>query len=263
MKLKIYQVDAFTDKLFGGNPAAVCPLETWLPDSLMQNIAAENNLAETAFFVKEGEDYHLRWFTPTAEVPLCGHATLATAHVLFDHLGYPGSEIVFQSKSGMLKVRREQDYLTLDFPTDTFEKISVPSFLADAFSANPVEAYKGSLDYMLVFKNQQEIENANPDMGLIAKADSRGVIITATGLSSDFVSRYFAPQYGIPEDPVTGSAHTLLTPYWSDKLGKKDLTAIQLSPRKGYLKCKYLGDRVDITGQAVTYLVGEIETGRI
>jgi PhzF family phenazine biosynthesis protein len=258
VRLKLFQVDAFTDKLFSGNPAAVCPLESWLPDHLMQNIAAENNLAETAFFVMEGEGYYLRWFTPTAEVPLCGHATLATAHVLFQHLNYSGDVITFQSKSGLLKVRKENDYLTLDFPADKFEPVQVPAFLKEAFRTQPVETYKGRLDYMLVFGSQQEVQNAAPDMQGIAKADARGVIITAPGVSSDFVARYFAPQYGIPEDPVTGSAYTILTPYWAEKLGKKELSAIQLSQRKGYLKCKDLGDRVDITGQAVTYLVGEI-----
>ena len=258
MKIKIFQVDAFTDKLFSGNPAAVCPLESWLPDSAMQSIAAENNLAETAFFVKEGDGFHLRWFTPVAEVDLCGHATLASAHVLFHHLGYSGDVITFQSKSGYLKVRKEDDYLTLDFPADTFEKVTIPSFLGEAFASQPVEAYKGRMDYMLVFGSQQEIENAGPDMSLIAKADARGVIITAPGLSSDFVSRYFAPQYGIPEDPVTGSAYTVLAPYWSEKLGKKELSAIQLSPRKGHLKCTHLGERVDITGKAITYMTGEL-----
>nr|WP_294936664.1 PhzF family phenazine biosynthesis protein [uncultured Flavobacterium sp.] len=259
MKIKLFQVDAFAGELFSGNPAAVCPLENWLPETLMQNIAAENNLSETAFFIKEKEGFHIRWFTPTAEVDLCGHATLATAHVLFNHLNYPEDSVTFQSRSGFLSVRKEKEYLTLDFPTDTYKQIAIPSFLNEAFNIKPIEAYKGVLDYMLVFKNQQEIEAIIPDLNLIAQAESRGAIITAPGYNSDFVSRYFAPQFGIPEDPVTGSAHTILTPYWSKKLGKKELSAIQLSKRKGHLTCTYLNERVDITGQAKTYLIGEIE----
>jgi PhzF family phenazine biosynthesis protein len=258
MPIKIYQIDAFSDKLFSGNPAAVCPLDKWLPDALMQSIAGENNLAETAFFVKDGEGFRIRWFTPTTEVDLCGHATLAAAHVLFEHMGYTNDLITFESKSGPLHVRKDGKYLTMDFPTDKFEKVPIPAFLEDAFSEKPVEVYKGAFDYMLVFDKEHQIVSVKPDMTLIAMADSRGAIITAPGDNSDFVSRYFAPQFGIPEDPVTGSAHTILTPYWSKKLGKKQLSAIQLSQRKGYLTCTYKGNRVDITGKAKTYLTGEI-----
>lgn len=261
MKIRIFQVDAFADKLFAGNPAAVCPLDNWLSDALMQNIAAENNLAETAFFVNEKEGFRIRWFTPTAEVDLCGHATLAAAHVLFHHLDYKAEVISFQSRSGYLNVRKDDDSLTLDFPTDTYEKVTIPSFLKDAFPIQPLETYKGVLDYMLVFETQSDIENSTPDLTMIAKAESRGAIITAPGTASDFVSRYFAPQFGIPEDPVTGSAHTILTPYWSKRLGKTELSAIQLSKRRGYLHCTYLGERVAIKGQAKTYLIGEIEIG--
>lgn len=258
MKLQLFQVDAFTNTLFSGNPAAVCPLESWLSEELMQKIAAENNLAETAFFVKEAEGFRIRWFTPTAEVDLCGHATLASAHILYNHLNYQDDILSFQSRSGLLSVKKNGKFLTLNFPTDTYQEITIPEFLSAAFSIKPVATYKGVLDYMLVFKSQEEIEAIQPDLNLIAKAASRGAIITAPGRDCDFVSRYFAPQFGIPEDPVTGSAHTILTPYWSEKLGKTELSAIQLSKRKGYLNCSYRGDRVEITGEAITYLTGEI-----
>jgi PhzF family phenazine biosynthesis protein len=258
MKIKLYQVDAFTDKLFGGNPAAVCPLQDWLPEDIMQRIAAENNLAETAFFVREGSGYRIRWFTPKAEVDLCGHATLAAAHVLFDHLNFADAVVSFQSRSGELKVRKENELLTLDLPADEPEQVTPPAFLLDAFSEKPLAVYKGKMDYMLVFEKQEQIERMEPVLALIAKARSRGAIITSRGKDADFVSRYFAPQFGIPEDPVTGSAHTVLTPYWAKKLVKNEMSAIQLSERKGHLQCKYLGKRVEITGKAITYLVGEI-----
>lgn len=258
MKIRIFQVDAFAEKLFSGNPAAVCPLEYWLTDQLMQDIAAENNLAETAFFVNEKEGLRIRWFTPAAEVDLCGHATLATAHVLFNHLDFKDPEIVFQSRSGYLKVRKTKERLTLDFPADIYQQVPLPPFLNSAFQVMPLEIYKGVLDYMLVFKDQQEIEALQPDLNLISQAESRGVIVTAVGVDSDFVSRYFAPQFGIPEDPVTGSAHTMLTPYWSERLEKTELTAIQLSKRRGHLTCRYLGNRVEITGKAITYMTGEL-----
>jgi PhzF family phenazine biosynthesis protein len=256
--IRMYQVDAFTGKLFGGNPAAVCPLHDWLPDALMQSIAAENNLAETAFFVAEGKGYRIRWFTPKAEVDLCGHATLASAHVLFTYLGVESDEVIFASRSGELKVRRKNDALTLDFPADEAVRVNAPDFLLAAFSEKPLEVLKGAMDYLLVFETQAQVERMQPKMELIAKAESRGAIITAKGERSDFVSRYFAPQFGIPEDPVTGSAHTVLTPYWAKKLGKNELDAIQLSERKGHLQCLYKGARVEITGHAVTFLIGKI-----
>lgn len=259
MKLKIYQLDAFTDKIFCGNPAAVCPLVEWLPDNLMQKIAMENNLAETAFFVKRNDQYDIRWFTPAVEVDLCGHATLASAAVLFNFENYDGDVITFFSpRSGVLTVSRSGDILTLDFPSDKIERVDMSPQLIACFNSQPVEAYKGKTDYMLVFNNEEEIRKLVPDLVAILKIKSRGIIVTAPGAEVDFVSRFFAPQSGVDEDPVTGSAHTTLTPYWAQKTGKSELQAIQLSARKGFLKCAHLGDRVKISGQAKTYLQGEI-----
>jgi PhzF family phenazine biosynthesis protein len=260
MNLKIYQIDAFTDKVFHGNPAAVCITSYWLEDDIMQKIAAENNLAETAFVVKKKENLEIRWFTPTVEVDLCGHATLASAYVLYKYYDYKEDRIKFQSiRSGELFVNKEEDDLTLDFPTDVPEKCEIPIALRNAFGIHPIESYKGNTDYLLVFKDQNEIENLKPDMEKIASVGRRGVIVTAPGDSVDFVSRFFAPQSGINEDPVTGSAHTTLTPFWAKKYAKSHLTAKQVSKRGGYLACELSGNRVKITGQAVTYLIGEIE----
>ncbi len=260
MKLKIYQVDAFTEKVFGGNPAAVCPLDEWLSDELMQHIAMENNLAETAFYVKENNQFLIRWFTPEVEVDLCGHATLATAHVLFNHENHQGNHIPFySSRSGELTVEKNEDLLTLNFPADVFQEMEIPNSIDECFNSRPIEAFKGKTDFMFVFKNESEILDMIPDFSAINALGGRGVIITAPGNEVDFVSRFFAPQSGITEDPVTGSAHTTLTPYWAEKLGKDRLTAIQLSARKGYLQCKLLGERVEISGNAVTYMKGEIE----
>lgn len=260
MKLKLYQADAFAENVFGGNPAAVCPLTEWLPDAMMQNIAMENNLSETAFYVKRGDVYELRWFTPSTEVDLCGHATLATAHVLFNHENHPGTVIHFHSpRSGSLSVKKTNDLLTLDFPTDTLQKIEWPKENHAAFNSIPVEVYKGKTDYMLIFRSEVEIANLKPNLSEIEKWPVRGVIVTAPGNEVDFVSRFFGPQCGVPEDPVTGSAHTTLTPYWSAHLNKKELKAIQLSSRKGHLICKLEGDRVFISGHAKTYLIGEID----
>ncbi len=260
MTIPIYQADAFTEKAFGGNPAAVCPLKEWLPDALMQNIALENNLAETAFVVAENNGYHIRWFTPTVEVDLCGHATLATAHVFFNHLQYEPKEINFHSKSGLLKVTRQQNgQLTLDFPRDHFEQeTDIPPALQKGLKIEATEVYKGKFDYMVVTDSQETVEKLQPDFRTLATIKSRGVLVTAPGNESDFVSRCFFPQSGIDEDPVTGSAHTLLTPYWAEVLGKSKLTAIQLSARKGYLDCELSGDRVLMSGYAVTYMKGEI-----
>ncbi len=259
MKLNLYQVDAFTEKVFGGNPAAVCPLNEWITDELMQNIAMENNLAETAFYVKKEDRYEIRWFTPAVEVDLCGHATLATAHVLFNHEGHTDHIIRFFSpRSGELRVTKTGHLLTLNFPTDILKKIDMPVFISACFQTEPIEAYMGKTDFMFVFKNETEIKNIQPDFKAINSLGGRGAIVTAPGDSVDFVSRFFAPQSGIDEDPVTGSAHTSLTPYWSKKLGKIELSAIQLSARKGYLQCKDLGERVEISGKAQTYLKGEI-----
>ena len=260
-KLKLYQIDAFTDKVFGGNPAAVCVLEEWVAEDLMQKIASENNLAETAFVVKTASDtYDIRWFTPTLEVDLCGHATLASAHVLFNYYDYPTDKINFQSQtSGLLSVTKSGDELSLDFPKDIIKKVSTPLVLIDAFGKAPIETFKGKTDFALIYSTQQEIEAFKPDLKLIESAGARGVIVTAQGDDVDFVSRFFAPQAGVDEDPVTGSAHTTLTPIWSEKLGKTLLTAQQLSKRKGDLICELKGDRVKITGKSVTYLIGEID----
>ncbi|GAB3537276.1 PhzF family phenazine biosynthesis protein [Pontibacter brevis] len=259
-KIKMYQVDAFTDKVFHGNPAAVCVLHEWLEDKTMQQIAAENNLAETAFVVPQGSDYALRWFTPTVEVDLCGHATLAAAYVLFHFYDHPSGTINFHSRrSGLLTVDREGEELTLDFPADVYQQVEAPQALASALGNAPAEAYKGKTDYLLLYQTQKEIENLKPDLRELASVEARGVIVTAPGDDVDFVSRFFAPQVGVDEDPVTGSAHTTLSPFWSQKLNKKVLRARQLSARQGDLKCEFMGNRVRITGKAVAYLSGEIE----
>ena len=259
MKVKLYQLDAFTDKIFSGNPAAVCPLDQWLPDNILQNIAMENNLAETAFYVKKDDHYEIRWFTPAVEVDLCGHATLASAAVLYNYENYGGEVVTFISpRSGKLTVTRNGDMLTLDFPSDKFDRVELSPQLIACFNSQPLEAYKGKTDYMLVFSSEEEIRKIVPHLLAISELKVRGIIITAAGIEVDFVSRFFAPQSGIDEDPVTGSAHTTLTPYWAQKTGKSELTAIQLSARKGFLRCAYHGDRVKISGQAKTYLQGEI-----
>ena len=259
MTIRMYQVDAFADELFHGNPAAVCPLESWLPDETMQKIAMENNLAETAFFVKENDRFRLRWFTPAVEVDLCGHATLATAYVLFEIDRFTGPLIEFDSRSGPLTVRRDGDRLTLDFPADSVVPVDLPAGLAEALGARPLEVYKGKTDYLLVFGSQAEIEALAPDFGLLGKIPARGIIVTAKGDEADFVSRFFAPQVGINEDPVTGSAHTTLIPFWAARLGKSEIEAVQLSKRRGRLWVKNLGKRVEISGHARLYLRGEIE----
>jgi len=259
MKIKIYQADAFTKNLFGGNPAAICPLMEWLPDAVLQNIAAENNLAETAFYTKSSNGFHIRWFTPVTEVDLCGHATLAAAHVIFTEQDFSGNEITFDSRSGKLTVRKENNLLILNFPADKMEKVSLSLRLIAALGSTPIEAYKGREDFMLVYGTQEQIERMRPDFRKLAEVEARGIIITAKGNDCDFVSRFFAPQFGIDEDPVTGSAHTSLTPYWSAKLGKTELTAMQLSKRKGHLRCKHLGERVEIAGESISYMKGEIE----
>ena len=254
----IYQVDAFTEKIFGGNPAAVCPLENWLPANLMQNIAMENNLAETAFYVPKENHFELRWFTPTIEVDLCGHATLASAHVIFSN-GYEEKEVIFISpRSGELKVRKDNDLYTMNFPTDILEKVVAPAELIEGLGISPLEVFKGKTDYMVIVESQTIIESLQPDFKLLEKIDARGTIVTAPGQNVDFVSRCFFPQAGVDEDPTTGSAHTSMIPYWANKLGKTEMTAIQLSNRKGHLKCSYLIDRVEISGFAKTYLIGEI-----
>ncbi|HEY4155873.1 MAG TPA: PhzF family phenazine biosynthesis protein [Puia sp.] len=259
MELKIYIANAFAGDRFGGNPAAVVPLQDWLSDELMQQIAAQNNLAETAFIVPQGNDFAIRWFTPTVEVALCGHATLASAHIFFRHLGYGREQIRFHSGSGPLLVSKRPDgKLTLDFPADEPVPADSSAFLEQGLKVKPIELYKSSFDYLAILDGQDKIERLSPDFGLLAKLPSRGVIVSAKGDQSDFVSRCFFPQSGIDEDPVTGSAHTVMVPYWAARLGKSALTAVQLSKRRGYLDCALQGDRVLMSGQAFTYLAGEI-----
>jgi PhzF family phenazine biosynthesis protein len=259
MEYTIYQVDAFASELFRGNPAAVCPLgETWLPDATMQNIAMENNLAETAFYVDGKDGLSIRWFTPASEVDLCGHATLATAFVLFEQEGFSGDRAVFGSKSGDLAVTRKGNFLTLDFPADPPRPVPLNPALLASFDRTPIEAHKGKSDYLLVFENEARIAELRPNLPVIKELDSRGVIVTARGNEADFVSRFFAPQLGIDEDPVTGSAHTTLVPYWRERLGKDRFTALQLSRRGGRLECEYRGERVLISGEAALYMKGTI-----
>ena len=258
MQLKMFQIDAFTNRSFAGNPAAVVPLDEWMDDSLMQAIAAENNLAETAFFVPDGDAFQLRWFTPKVEVKLCGHATLATAFVLFNELGYGKEEIIFNTLSGQLMVTKDAEMLTLNFPSQKPEPCLLPPTLEKAIAAKPLECLKNT-DYVLVYDNEEIIKNITPNHDLIRKTDARGVIVTAPGKDYDFVARFFAAASGIDEDPVTGSAYTKLTPYWADKLGKTSFKVRQLSQRGGDLFLELKGDRVFISGKAVKYLEGIIE----
>jgi PhzF family phenazine biosynthesis protein len=258
MEISIYQIDAFANKTFEGNPAAVCPLEHWLPDDLMQRIAMENNLSETAFFVRTGEGYHIRWFTPTREVDLCGHATLASAYVIFNLLNYDGQVLSFQSKSGILTVRKNDDWLELDFPSQPPEECDVPPLIQSAFNVRPVRCLKRE-DYIVVLEKEKDVLAANPDFTKLSGLDLRGVAITATSNQYDFVVRFFAPKYGINEDPVTGSAFTQLIPYWAEVSGKTELKAKQVSKRGGEVLCSLAGSRVKIRGQAVTYMVGVIK----
>ena len=257
MEIPLYQIDAFASNLFEGNPAAVCPLDAWLPEEMMQAIAKENNLSETAFFVREADGFHIRWFTPESEVDLCGHATLATAYVLFSILGHEEDKITFDSRSGALCVTRDGGRLTLDFPIQPPVPCDVPDEITRAFDRTPLECLK-SEDLVVVFARESDVESADPEMAQLKKLDSRGVIITARSTRYDFVARFFAPKYGIPEDPVTGSAYTQLTPYWASKMGPKRFRVKQLSARGGELTCEIAGDRVLISGNAVKYLEGRI-----
>jgi len=261
MQIPIFQVDAFAARPFAGNPAAVCPLDQWLDDAEMQAIALENNLSETAFFVKEGGRYRLRWFTPKIEVDLCGHATLASAFVIFHHLD-PASEVVtFDTRSGELIVRRDGDLLTMDFPSRPPERVQTPSPLAEALGKAPIETWEAR-DYMALYESEDDVRSLAPDMGLLAEVGHFAVIVTAAGRGDvDFVSRFFAPASGIAEDPVTGSAHCTLVPYWSRRLAKKRLHAMQVSARGGELWCEDRGDRVAISGKAVLFLQGNICQG--
>ncbi|MDP2110237.1 MAG: PhzF family phenazine biosynthesis protein [Thiobacillus sp.] len=257
MKIKQYQVDAFATRAFEGNPAAVCPLESWLDDGLLQAIAEENNLSETAFFVPSEIGFDLRWFTPLKEVDLCGHATLATAHVLFDILGYAGPSITFETRSGELIVERKGEWLEMNFPACPPTPCEPSEILSKGLGQQPLEVLAAG-DYLAVFDSEATVRAITPDMALLGKLDLRGVIITAPGTGVDFVSRFFAPKFGIPEDPVTGSAHCTLAPYWAGRLGKRLLSARQVSKRGGSLTCELKGDRVLLSGSAVTVMEAEI-----
>lgn len=256
---KLYQIDAFTDQLFAGNPAAVVPLKNWLADDVLQSIAIENNLSETAYFVPVEGGFHLRWFTPGMEVDLCGHATLATAHALFEHLDFDGQQITFQSKSGPLYVTRADQGYRLDFPADFPEIITPPEALVKALGKIPLEVLRGKDDYLAVFPDESTIEDLSPDFRTMMELEGRGVIATAPGNYVDFVSRCFFPNAGIDEDPVTGSAHTMMTPYWADKLNKSTLNARQISQRGGAINCTLEKDRVLLEGKAVTFLEGSFK----
>jgi PhzF family phenazine biosynthesis protein len=258
-KIKIFQVDAFTDRLFSGNPAAVCIFEKWPNDELMQAIAAENNLAETAFIVAKNHSFQIRWFTPTVEVDLCGHATLASAYVLFNCLGYGEPEVKFFSpRSGDLRVFKQKDVLFLDFPTDKLQVSDDHEQITKCIGTRPQEVYKGKTDYIAIVDTEEAVTILQPDFSQIAKLPARGLIVTANGKEVDFVSRFFAPQSGIDEDPATGSAHTSLIPLWAARLSKKEMTASQLSRRGGSFVCVHKDERCFIGGSARLYLTGEI-----
>lgn len=257
IEIPIYQIDAFASKVFSGNPAAVCPLQNWLDEHVMQSIATENNLSETAFFVKEDSEYHIRWFTPVKEVDLCGHATLATGFVFFKYINPECSRVHFNSKSGILSVTRDGEHLSLNFPAQPPEPCEAPEALLAGLRKEPSEVLC-SEDFLAVYPSEKDVMELQPDFAQLSKLGLRGVIITAKGSRADFVSRFFAPTYGIDEDPVTGSAHCELTPFWSERLGKNELHALQLSKRGGELFCSMAGDRVIISGRAVEYMKGTI-----
>ena len=257
-RLKQYQIDAFATRVFEGNPAAVVPLDAWLDDGVLQTIAEENNLSETAFFVPSPNGFHLRWFTPVAEVNLCGHATLATAHVLFEILGYRQPVIIFETRSGELFVERQGPLLVMDFPAAPPQPCATPDVLVEGLGCRPVETLAAA-DYVCVFETEESIRALTPNFGKLSELDLRGVIVTAPGRDVDFVSRFFAPKLGISEDPVTGAAHCELTPYWAARLGKNRLSARQVSKRGGEIFCEVEGDRVRLAGRAVTFMEAEIK----
>ncbi len=258
MKLPLFQVDAFTRDVFRGNPAAICPLESWLPDATMQSIAAENNLSETSFFVSQGDTYPLRWFTPRSEIRLCGHATLASAFVIFNFLEPSKQRVDFSTMSGKLSVVREKELLSMDFPAITPVDCSIPAALANSLAPAPRVVLQANENYYVVYEQENDVRNARPDFSLLERLHPYGVCVTAPGTNCDFVSRYFAPSYGIPEDPVTGSTHCALIPYWANRLAKKSLFARQISPRGGDLWCEHNDSRVAIKGTAALYLEGTI-----
>lgn len=254
--LPMFQVDAFTDQLFKGNPAAVVPLDQWLPDQTMQAIAEENNLSETAFFVPTTNGYHIRWFTPACEVDLCGHATLATAYVIFEMFQHNSKTIRFESRSGRLVVQQAFDAISLEFPASQPVACEMEAALCQGLGQTPNETFKAA-DLIALFDNETQVRNLKPDFTALAKLDCRGIICTAPGDHVDFVSRFFGPAVGVNEDPVTGSAHCQLTPFWAARLGKNTLEAEQVSARGGRLLCSWLGERVLLTGQARLYMKGE------
>lgn len=256
-KIPLYQIDAFSSRVFAGNPAAVCPLEAWLDDSLLQAIAQENNLSETAFFIPDEKGYHIRWFTPLAEVDLCGHATLATAFVIFNSFEPSGTQVSFESRSGTLTVARENGLLAMDFPSQPPEPCEAPEELLEGLGKHSSEVLR-SEDYFVVYASEEDILGLKPDFQKLKKVGLRGVTVTSKGSEADFVSRFFAPKLGVDEDPVTGSSHCALTPYWAGKLEKERLHAFQLSRRGGELFCTHRGDRTVIAGQAVQYMEGTI-----
>jgi PhzF family phenazine biosynthesis protein len=256
--MKYYIVDAFTDRPFGGNPAGVCLLDEWLSVDRMQNIAMENNLSETAFLVKRNGYYDLRWFTPANEVDLCGHATLGSAFVLFKFVELTANVLEFHTQSGLLTVERKGDMLWLDFPSRKPKPIEVTAQMEQAIGCSIIEAHLSMRDMLLLLKDENQVKNASPDFDALRSVASHAVIITAKGKDVDFVSRFFAPNYGVPEDPVTGSAHCVLIPFWSGRLGKTSMKARQLSKRGGQLWCEDAGERVKIGGKAVLYMSGEI-----
>lgn len=257
--MKIYQVDAFTDKPFSGNPAGVCILDSKPTDEWMQDIASEMNLAETAFLLKEGDGYRLRWFTPNSEIDLCGHATLASAHILMEK-GYisEGREVNFYTKSGLLTAKSKEGWIQLNFPATPEMRVEAPIELMDALNIDPIYVGKNIFDYIIEVETEDIVRNMKPDFTKLLKVDTRGVIVTARSMDYDFVSRFFAPEIGVFEDPVTGSSHCCLGPYWKDKLGKDEFTAYQASSRGGELRVKVVEDRVFISGKALTVLEGEI-----
>jgi len=256
--LAIYQIDAFAEKPFEGNPAAIVPLDEWLPDATMQAIAEENNLSETAFFVPANDGFHIRWFTPNKEVELCGHATLASAYVLFNLLDYPQEVVSFDSLSGSISVSQNGELLTLNFPAQVAKACAVPPMLSKGLGKVPEYCFYHD-DYLVVFESEQDVLDVSPDHPCLRQLDLRGVIITAPSDEFDFVARFFAPKYGIPEDPVTGSAYTQLMPYWANRLGRQKLNAKQVSPRGGKVTCELQDERVLISGNAVKYMQGSID----
>lgn len=260
-EVNLYQIDAFAEKPFTGNPAAIVILDNWIDDRSMQNIAMENNLSETAFLIRKDEVFEIRYFTPKVEVELCGHATLASSYVIFELLGYKHKTITFETtKRGALYVSKVNDIFVLDFPIDFIQKIDLPKQVADAINLQPVNTYTGKTDLLLEYQNEEQIRNLSPSFDVLKKAEARGIIVTAPGNEVDFVSRFFAPREGINEDPVTGSAHTTLIPFWHKRLGKEKMIAKQLSERGGTLYCEYAGERVKIGGKAIHYLTGTITT---